>query len=368
MKTKNLYVPLSMTAAVAGLLACAVSCAKKSSDSEKPVHPPAEPIATNAASADTNSIAVTNTVAATNVAALAVTAAGTNAPAAPEITNVPPASTTVTALETNLAETNIPGHLAVVEMPTNPPVAPPNFFPASSNNACCIAPVTGDEGSTNYFLRLRAGYEHINHGDNNDSYFLSAKFYAWGDGLREQAGNNGWLIPDMDAEIASQAIAKPDQDRHPGSDDGLRFRADFTWPWIQWTALLTDRTNSVCPFCQPMAFRLGPTVNLGFDHLYDEADFRLARYAGVRLTFNRSGFIEYTAGGTDGLDSTRQQVVAEIPFYESRDGQVRYFLRGLWNHGTTSRPDILEGGLFLEMPFSTLVTPEKWCDLIPFAQ
>ena len=52
-----------------------------------------------------------------------------------------------------------------------------------------------------------------------------------------------------------------------------------------------------------------------------------------RLTFNRSGFIEYTMGDTVGLAGTREQIVTEIPFYESRDGEVRYYLRGLWNRG-----------------------------------
>ena len=150
--------------------------------------------------------------------------------------------------------------------------------------------------------------------------------------------------------------------------NGLRLRADFTWPWIHWTTLMFARDNSVCPFCKPLALGLGPTINVGFDHLYNESKYRLARYAGVRLTFNRAGFIEYTAGGTDGLDGTRQQITAEIPFYESRDGEVRYYLRGLWNRGAHNRPDLLEGGLFLEMPFSTLYTPCKWGDLVPFVK
>jgi hypothetical protein len=44
---------------------------------------------------------------------------------------------------------------------------------------------------------------------------------------------------------------------------------------------------------------------------------------------------------------------------------VRYYFRGLWNHGESYRPDILEAGVFLEMPFSTLVRPDKWRDLVP---
>jgi hypothetical protein len=47
---------------------------------------------------------------------------------------------------------------------------------------------------------------------------------------------------------------------------------------------------------------------------------------------------------------------------------VRYYLRGLWNHGTSSEPDVLEGGVFVEMPLGTLFCPEKWGDLVPFVQ
>jgi hypothetical protein len=252
-------------------------------------------------------------------------------------------------------------------MPTTIPAAPPNFYAGGiSNNACCLTPI-GGEGSTNFFLSFRVGYEHIYHGDNNDTYTLGAKFYAYGDGLRESAGKNAWLVPDADAEISSEYLPKTDANRHAGSDNGLRFRADFTWPWFNWTTDMFANSNSLCPFCKPLAFGLGPTVNVGFDHLYNETEFRFARYAGVRLTFNRDGFIEYTAGGTDGLAGTRQQVVAEIPFYESRDGEVKYYLRGLWNRGASNKPDVLEGGLFLEMPLSTLVSPGKWGDLVPFA-
>ncbi|HUC86633.1 MAG TPA: hypothetical protein VL970_15660, partial [Candidatus Acidoferrales bacterium] len=206
MKIKHPCFPLSLAAALAGLVACAVSCAKKSSDAEKPVRP-TEPLPAKA-EPKTPTVAITNTVAVSDVTATSETAV-TRAPVVPEITNVPPAETTLKAPETNeMAETNLPGHLAVVEMPTNPPTAPRNFYPETVQGAKAYSwtPID-DEGSTNYYLSLRAGYEHINHGDNNDSYYLSAKFYAWGDGLREAAGKNGWLVPDMAAEIASQSIA-----------------------------------------------------------------------------------------------------------------------------------------------------------------
>jgi hypothetical protein len=347
-----------------GLIACGLSCAKKSSAPEKAVPPPPEPAPTNSVTDNTTNSAATNAPAETAPVV-------TNAPAAAqEITNPPPAETTTKAPETApMTATNLPGHAEVVEMPTNTPVAPTNFYPAeiASNNACCLAPVS-ETGSTNFFLSFRVGYEHVYHGDNNDSYVLDAKFYAYGDGLRESAGKNGWLIPDADAEISSGDLAKPDYVAHGGSDNGLQFRADFTWPWIRWTALASANSNSVCPYCEPLAFTLGPTVNVGFDHLYDEWKYRFAHYAGLRLTINRSAFIEYTVGDTIGLAGTRQQIVTEIPFYQSRDGEVRYYLRGLWNHGDSNKPDILEGGLFLEMPFTTLVRPDKWGDLVPFGQ
>jgi hypothetical protein len=367
MKTNKLSVPISITAALVGLVACGLSCAKKSNAPEKPLPPPSTPLPTNSVTDNT-----TNAVMGTNNASAETAANITNVvpttPAPIEITNPPPAETTIKAPETApMTDTNLPGHNTVVEMPAAAPAAPTNFYPTTiaSNNKTSMSPVTGS-GSTNLFLALRGGYEHVYHGDNNDSYWASAKLYAYGDGLREDAGKNGWLIPDADLEVSSGDIAKPDDDPHPGSDAGLRLRADFTWPWFHWTTYMFGHTDSVCPFCQPLTLGLGPTVNVGFDHLYNETDFRFANYAGVRLTFNRNGFIEYTVGRTEGLDSMRQQVVAEIPFYQSHDGAVRYYVRGLWNHGTSSKPDVIEGGIFLEMPLGLLVSPEKWGDLVPF--
>ncbi len=214
MKTNKFSITLSRTAALAGLIACAAGCAKKNHEPPQPQPPAPEPQPTNAAASGTNAVAATNAPAAPVPAVAA--AIVTNIPAAPEITNPPPAETTITAPETTtLAETNVPGHNAVVEMPANPPVAPTNFYPATitsqTPNAICLKPVGGEEGSANFFLRFRAGYEHIYHGDNNDSYWLSAKFYAYGDGLREQAGKNGWLIPDADAEISSSVSGQARQ-------------------------------------------------------------------------------------------------------------------------------------------------------------
>jgi hypothetical protein len=362
MKMNKLSVPVSMTASLALIVTCALSCAKKNTPGDNPLPAPPEPLPTNSVTDNTgpgahatNGADTAHPITVTNVEAAASTTT--------DITNAPPAETTPKVEENNAAVVTSTNR-TVVEMPVTIPAAPTNFYSADFSKK----PGVAAPGSTNFLFRLRAGYQHINHGDNHDTYALGVKFYAYGDGLREQAGNNGWLIPDAEAEISSQYLPKTDQNPHPGSDAGLRFRANFNWPWFHWTTLMLDRTNSVCPFCQPLTLGLGPTVNIGFDHLYNETDFRFAHYAGVRLTFNRAGFIEYTAGGTEGLDGTRQQVVAEIPFYESRDGEVRYYLRGLWNRGARNRPDVLEGGLFMEMPFSTLYTPCKWGDLVPFAK
>ena len=353
-----------MTAAFVGLVTCGVSCAKKNTTENQSVTPPPTLPPTNAVPETPAPAAPATNTAAANAVIV------TNVPAAPaEITNPPPAETTIKAPAVITAtDTNLPGHTAVVEMPTTPPAAPANFYPAGVTNGTTSLKPVACECDTNIFLALRAGYEHINHGDNNDSYWVSAKLYAYGDDLRESVGKNAWLIPDADLEVSSGALPKRDQDPRPGSDEGLQLRADFMWPWFHWTTEKFAREDSLCPFCKPLTLTIGPAINLGFDHLYNESDYRLARYAGVRLTFNRDGFIEYTVGGTDGLDGTRQQIVAEIPFYESRDGEVKYSLRGLWNHGASNRPDILEGGLFLEMPFTTLVSPEKWGDLVPFMQ
>ena len=370
MKTTKFSVPISMTAAFLGLVTCAVSCAKKSNAPEKPL--PTPPPTPTAPSAATNA-AATNAMTVPEVPVTITNLPATNV--VQEITNPPPAETTIKAPDVITAtDTNLPGHQVVVEMPTNAPAAPTNFYsstltPPTDNtkNGPNLCPVMG-VGNTNYLLSLRVGYEHMYHGDNNDSVVLSARFYAYGDDLRESVGKNGWLIPDASIDISDQYLPKPDNNPHPGSDQGLRLRADFTWPWFHWTALAFAKEDSVCPFCRPLVLGLGPTVNVGFDHLYDETDFRFSGYAGARLTFNRSGFIEYTVGKTEGLNGTRQQLVAELPIYESRDGEVRYYLRGLWNHGSSNKPDVLEGGLFMEMPFAMLVEPEKWGDLVPFVK
>jgi hypothetical protein len=369
MKMNKLSVPVSLTTALAFVIACGLSCAKKNTPVEKPLAAPPEPLPTQAGIGSTNPATATNaTDAAHPITVTNIPATAATTPA--DITNLPPAETTTKADETpapTMAATNV----TIVEMPATTPAAPTNFYSADFTNAsCCTAdhctlPDKGP-GSTNFFFRFRAGYSHINHGDNNDSYTLGVKFYAYGDGLRERAGKNGWLIPDADAEISSQFIAKPDNHPSPGSAEGTRFRADFTWPWLHWTTRMFARTNSDCLFSQPFTFTFGPTVNVGFHRLDSESDYRFARYAGVRLNFNRDGFIEYTGGETDGLAGSRQQIVTELPLYQSRDGEVRYYLRGLWNSTSHNQPDILEGGLFVEMPFHTLTRPCKWGDLVPF--
>ena len=53
MKTNKLSIHISMTVALVGLVACAVSCAKKNNDADKPLPAPPEPLPTNSPAADT---------------------------------------------------------------------------------------------------------------------------------------------------------------------------------------------------------------------------------------------------------------------------------------------------------------------------
>jgi hypothetical protein len=220
----------------------------------------------------------------------------------------------------------------------------------------------------NYYLHLRAGYEHGSRDDNNNTVFASAKFYAHGDDLRVRAEKNAWLVPDADLEFSHEVLAKPDGGATTGSEDGVKLRGTFFWPWLNWTTPGLRRADYACPFCQPIALALGPTLNLGFDQILDGSRARFARYGGVRLTFNRDSFIEYTAGETGGLSGTRQQIMAELPFYESRDGEIRFMFRGLWNTGANSSPDFFQAGVFVEMPICIFTQPDKWRDFIPFAK
>ena len=121
-------------------MACALSCAKKSGAPEQNPAPPPAP--TNSAAESP----ATNTVPTNSVAVIEPVPAVTNAPvpAAQEITNPPPAETTVTAPETApMTATNLPGHVEVVEMPTNPPVAPTNFFPGRHGHELLFLPDPG---------------------------------------------------------------------------------------------------------------------------------------------------------------------------------------------------------------------------------
>ena len=73
-------------------------------------------------------------------------------------------------------------------------------------------------------------------------------------------------------------------------------------------------------------------------------------------------------GGAQNLPGTRQQLAVELPLYQSRNGEVRYVVRGLWDHVGGSHPDLLQGAFFVEMPFDFLTTPSKWSSLIPFTK
>ena len=356
MKNNKLSVPISLTTTLAFILTCALGCAKKNSPGENLLNAP-ETNPTNAAADSIPAAATTNVATATDSPVMAP-AAITNPPTMPTTTKKASLSATEEPAPTKPIA---PATIKVVEMPATVPAAPTNFYSGDFAMTNCCTSATSD----NYYLRLRGGYQHVNHGDNNDTYWLSVKFFAHGDGLRERAGKNAWLVPDADAEFSHQYLAKPDGSASPGSGEGVQLRASLFWPWLHWSNRMFARTNSVCPMCQPLLLGFGPTANVGFDQLFDGSEARLARYFGVRMTINRDGFIEYTAGGTDGLAGTRQQILAELPFYTSRDGEVRYVFRGLWNTGSHSTPDLFQAGFFVEMPLCFLATPSKWHDLIP---
>ena len=244
----------------------------------------------------------------------------------------------------------------IVEMPATVPQPPAKFY-------------TGEMATNrDYSLRFRAGYQHANHGDNNDTYWLSVKFSANGDSWRKRAGKNAWLVPDADAEFSHQDLAKKSGGAKTGSDEGVRLQASLFWPWQRWTLSVCGRTNDFCPYGGPLALALGPTVNGGFDELFDGTSPQLFSHGGARLTINRDGFIEYTFGGAENLGGVRQQLVGELPLYRSRNGQIRYAVRGVWDHSTGNHPDLVQGAFLVEMPLDFIATPSKWNDLIPFGK
>lgn len=357
MKKNNLSASVSLTASLAVAFVCAAGCAKKN-NSDKTLPPPGEgtpAIATKSATATNANAAADATF----------NSAPVVAEKAPAITNPPAAATTVTAPATPAPAPTAPAvkRTKIVEMPATTPVAPTNFYSGDlATNSCCLMPTTAE----NYYFRIRGGYEHTSHGDNSDTFYLGIKFYANGGDLRERAGKNAWLVPDADLEFSHQGLPKPDFGSAEGSDEGVQLRANLFWPWAHWTTRIMSRTNSLCPLSQPLELGFGPTLNIGFDKLFDHTDARLNRYFGARMTINREGFIEVTGGATDGLEGTRAQVLTELPVFTSRSQDVRYVVRGLWNTGDNRSPDVFQAALFVEMPLDFIAQPDCWSDLNPF--
>jgi len=316
-------------------------------------------------------------------ATAAAPAAGSSTPAAaaapaapPVISNLPPAATTTKAgvAPEKIQETPAPTLPAsrpatkIVEMPATSPTPPKNFYPGGI--PFCGGCDNDTATNQNYYFRFRAGYQHSSFGaDNNDTFWLSAKFTAHGDQWRRDAGKNAWLVPDISAEISHQDVPKDQTGKNTGTTDGLRAGADFFWPWFNWAMNSRSHSNNYCPFSGPLAVALGPTANGGFDQLFNAGSAPSAFYhGGARLTLDRDAFLEYTVGGAQDLPGTRQQLAAELPLYQSRDGRVRYIVRGLWDHVGGNHPDLLQGALLVEMPFDLLVKPSQWGDLVPFVK
>lgn len=360
MNHKILNRPVLTLTTLACLAATVMSCEKNSPKPQPPASspPPAPASATEptpASAAASSATIATNPVAVHNgnVPDTDIATTTTNAkPATPAVDTSPTIAGTHAAPAPAPAPAPVIKH---VEMPETAPTMPTNFYPA------------GFAGQPSYYLRFRAGYEHINYRNNNDASYVGVKFYAHNDDLRAQADKNGWLVPDADVELAHHLLAKPDANLPSGTGQGVSVNASLYWPWLKWSLHEMSHNNSPCPLARPLTLTLGPVASGGFEKL-DDGTGRMIGYAGARLNLNRDAFIEYTLGRTDGLSGNRQQITAELPLSVSRDGEVRYVVRGTWNHLDTSHRDILTGGLFLELPFTTLAKPSKWSDLIPFKQ
>ena len=348
MKNSNLPVPVVMSASLASLLALNLSCGKQTQT-------PTNHLEISAA--ETNLIVKAGVLPATNppVATIEITnppvgpSTPTNVPATPEIAP--------TASAPALTKSNA----KVIEMPSGQQEAPKNFYPDnySTNRAALF------NNQSDYYFTARAGYEHTGYGNSRDTWYAGIKFYAHPEQLRARAGKLQWLVPDATVEFSHQALARPAGVTNPGAGDGVQLRADFYWNWINWTTRVFARENCACAYAQPMNFSLGPVFETGFDKTFEGSAFRASRYVGARLSLNRYAFVQYTFGKTDGLGDLRQELLGELPFYISRNREVRYVLRGEWSRGDQALPDYYHVGVFAEMPLDLLVHPRQWRELVP---
>ncbi|MDR3456327.1 MAG: hypothetical protein P4N60_02685 [Verrucomicrobiae bacterium] len=364
MKKYTLSAPLLVTAALAPVIALNLGCGKRNSarsdrwdtpegGTNMPVFAPTNS-QTNANGSPASAAGAVNPEITNPPAAVTTTVA---APATPDIAPTAPADKA--EKHTKAAASK---HTKVVEMSDTPPVAPEKFYNGEfATNHVSL----GHE--PDYYVTVRAGYQHAGYGDNSDTWYGGFKFHAYPDNLRTRAGKNAWLIPNLDAELSHQFLARPDRTAARGSAEGMELRADLYWPWLKWSTDALSRENSVCPFTRPMHFTVGPVFATGFEKTFDGSGIRFDRYGGARLTINRSAFIQYAYGKTDGIGHNRQEVLGEVPFYISRDGEVRYVFRGEWSRGDLNLPDYYQLGAFVEMPLDLLVRPREWRDLIPFA-
>ena len=349
MKNSNLPVPVVMSASLAALIALNLSCGKQTlpPPDHLEISAPKTNLTVKAEGLTATNPPVT-TVETTNPPAVQV--AHTNGPATPEIAP--------TASAPALTKSNA----KIVEMPTGIPSAPKNFYPDnySTNRAALFNP------QSDYYFTARAGYEHTGYGNSRDTWYAGIKFYAHPEQLRARVGKLQWLVPDATVEFSHQALARPDGATNPGAGDGLQLRADFYWSWINWSTRVFARENCACAYAQPMNFSLGPVFEIGFDKTFEGSAFRASRYVGARLSLNRYAFVQYTFGKTDGLGHMRQELLGELPFYLSRNREVRYVLRGEWSRGDNALPDYYQIGVFAEMPLDLLVRPRQWRELVPF--
>ncbi len=353
MKKITLTTPRLLTASLASIIALNSGCGKTNS----------QPGAQSDAPTGTNNSSTTSAIAAVNDSKGLASQEITNAPAAATTAPTTPATPDLAPTAPAASKKNLQAGTKTVEMHSTVPAAPKNFYSEdfSTNHSSLL------DSRSDYYFSARAGYAHASYGNDRDSWYAGIKFYANPTQLRERVGRPGWIIvPEVSAEFSHQVLARPDKATNPGAGDGVQLRTELYWPWVNWTTKVLARENCACAFAKPLHFTFGPVFVTGFDKTFEGSGFRFARYGGARLAVNRYAFVEYTFGKTDGFTHARQEFLGELPFYISRNEQVRYVLRGEWIRSERNRDDYFQIGAFVEMPLGLLFRPREWHSLIPF--
>ena len=178
MKKNTLATPLLLSASLASVVALNLSCGKKPSNLSAPETAPGEN--SNLAPTRPNpapSPVITNTPAAI-----------TTTPAAP-VTPDYLAPTAAAVKTTDKKWWQVFGG-KTVEMSTNVPAAPKNFYSEdfSTNHVGLL------DSRSDFYFSVRAGYAHASYGNDRDTWYAGIKFYANPTQLRARAGKGSQLI------------------------------------------------------------------------------------------------------------------------------------------------------------------------------